>query len=274
LIKLVASDRGIPLSDLSREVKGGRITAIRGTYYHRDLIPSVAAWISPAFELKVSRIVQSYFAKEALDAKEAEHARIVGKKDLAYTKLARKMDRQSEKMSREFAAQKAETDRVLDAIGFVQSQNVDLKHRAVGLESHLLDVKHKLRIASVDRVMPTRNEDDYPILAIVDNGSIWITSDDDSESERIPPYWYSVIRAAKGNLAMLLKRITDKYPEAVIVYRLDNPNAIVSWKYYLQKYGKNLIRKNGQFSFVDGYEEEQFWRHLKRCDQKKMKDAR
>jgi len=274
LFRALSSQAGIPACDLTHQVKGGRITAIRGTYIHRDLVVPLASWISPEFALKVSRIVQSYFAKEALDAKEAEHARIVGKKDLAYTKLARKMDRQSEKMSREFAAQKAETDRVLDAIGFVQSQNVDLKHRAVGLESHLLDVKHKLRIASVDRVMPTRNEDDYPILAIVDNGSIWITSDDDSESERIPPYWYSVIRAAKGNLAMLLKRITDKYPEAVIVYRLDNPNAIVSWKYYLQKYGKNLIRKNGQFSFVDGYEEEQFWRHLKRCDQKKMKDAR
>ena len=103
-------------------MKGGHITAIRGTYVHRDLIVPIASWISPEFALKVSRIVQSHFAKEALDAKEAEHARIVGKKN-------DKIDRLSKKV-----------DQVLDAIGYVQSQNV-------GLEKHLIDVKRKLRRA-------------------------------------------------------------------------------------------------------------------------------
>jgi len=266
LFRALSSQAGIPACDLTHQVKGGRITAIRGTYIHRDLVVPLASWISPEFALKVSRIVQSYFAKEALDAKEAEHARVVGEKNDKIDKLSKKVDRQNAKI-----------DRVLSAIGYVQEQNVGLKKQSNNLEKHLIDVKHKLRVASVDRVIPTRNEDDYPLLAIVDNGSVCATSDSsdssDDESEQMPPHEFSVIRAATGNLGVLLKRVTDKYPEAEIARQRKHPNAIISWKYYLQKYGKNIIRKNGQFSLVEGYSREQFWRDLDRCERKKMKDV-
>lgn len=250
--------------------KGLRRT--RGTYAAPELAVHIASWCSFEFAMMVSKATIANITKEAVAKKEAllrEKEVIIRKKEDKIDRLRIEMREQFDAQQARFDAQKAETDRVLDAIGYVQSQNV-------GLEKHLIDVKHKLRVVSVDRVMPTRNEDDYPLLAIVDNGSVWAasdSSDDDSESEQMPPHEFSVIRAAKGNLGVLLKRVTDKYPEAEIARRRDHPNAIVSWKYYLQKYGKYLIRKNGQFSLVEGYSRERFWRHLDRCEQKKMKDA-
>src|SRR3977135_393397 len=53
---------------------------ISGTYYHPDLIPHIACWISPNFALLVSKIVNGYItqeykahlaaAKQELDAKQ------------------------------------------------------------------------------------------------------------------------------------------------------------------------------------------------------------
>ena len=261
MIAMFESEVGIS-SALDRVHKG--LYRTRGTYAHPELAVHIAAWCSFKFAMMVSKVTIAHITAEAVAKKEA----LLRKKDIIIKKRGDKIDRLRIEMREQFDAQQAKVDQVLDAIGYVQSQNV-------GLEKHLIDVKHKLRIASTDRVMPTRNEDDYPILAIVYNGTVWITADDDDsdDSERSPLHDYSVIRAAKGNLSAMLKRITDKYPEAVIVYQLENPNAIVSWKYYLQKHGKYLIRKSCQFSLVEGYSEERFLRHVKRCDQKKMKDV-
>src|SRR5277367_5377927 len=38
---------------------------LRGTYVHWDLIPHVAAWISPSFAWNVSRIVNAHVTREA-----------------------------------------------------------------------------------------------------------------------------------------------------------------------------------------------------------------
>ena len=52
---------------------------ISGTYCHPDLIPSIAGWISPEFQLKANRVVNGYIvaqyktaAKEELKAKQLE----------------------------------------------------------------------------------------------------------------------------------------------------------------------------------------------------------
>src|SRR5271156_175075 len=37
---------------------------ISGTYVHPDLIPSIAGWISPEFQLKANRVVNGYIALE------------------------------------------------------------------------------------------------------------------------------------------------------------------------------------------------------------------
>src|SRR5271156_6697052 len=46
---------------------------ISGTYIHPDLVPSVAGWISPLFQLKANRVVNGYIMEEwkaKLDASE------------------------------------------------------------------------------------------------------------------------------------------------------------------------------------------------------------
>jgi len=51
---------------------------IYGTYYHPDLIPSIAGWISPMFALRVNRIVNNYLLVEyetkLAEAEQKQHA--------------------------------------------------------------------------------------------------------------------------------------------------------------------------------------------------------
>lgn len=243
---------------------------IMGTYIYLDLFPHLASWCSPTFAMMASKIINEHVSQRYFDI--SEEKRILGlkEKDDAHAKLTRSMNRK-------FAAQKAETDRILAAIGFVQDQNVSLKVQNNGLERHLVTIKKKLRITSIDRVMHTDDNNDHNVLAIVVNGSIFIdpNADDseDLEEPLTPPHDLSAIRAANGNVTQQLKRIRKKYPEAKIWKRTDCPNSNISWKYFVQKYGKHIIRKGREFSLAPGYTMERLWRHLQRCDQSKMKDC-
>lgn len=61
---------GIPTSNLLMIINGGVQEIdliIRGTYAHPDLVPHIASWVSAKFAVKVSRIVNEYFAQEARD---------------------------------------------------------------------------------------------------------------------------------------------------------------------------------------------------------------
>lgn len=279
----VAELLGVPVESLFYEINDGD-RRTWGTYVHPDILIQVAQWCSSDYAAKVSQIMRKLHIQEMKEMRE-EQERLKGKVDrkrnkiskldelLAETRQARKEARAEAKRARLDASKKdhqleklkAEADRVLLAIGYVQTQNESL-------ESHLVDVKRKLFDASKNKVVPTSNENDGDVIAIVDNGSIYIPADADSEdSEQLPPHESSVIRAAKGNVSAMLRRIVKEYPEAEIVYRFSNPNAVMSWKRYLERYGKYLIRSHGKFSFVEGYTRVRFLRHLKRCDGEKMK---
>jgi KilA-N domain/Protein of unknown function (DUF3627) len=65
-------------------ITGGNDFEIRGTYVHLDLVPSIAGWISPAFALKVNRIVNEYLLKE----EKIKHAVVVKEKDKTIDKQA------------------------------------------------------------------------------------------------------------------------------------------------------------------------------------------
>jgi archaellum component FlaC len=204
--------------------------------------------------------------------KEREEARAESKQARAEAKQDRK-DRK--KTTEQLNDLKERTDRVLDAIGFVQDQNADLLEQNDGLERHLVTIKRTLKTVSKDRVMPTSKRIDYPVLAIALNGSVFIDPNGDSEDseDSVPPYDISAIRAANGNVAQQLKYIQKKYPEAKIWKRTDDPNSMISWKYYIEKYGHNITRKGRECSLNPGYTMKQFWIDLEDCSDAKMQDC-
>ena len=57
---------GIP-GGLLVSVSDSSSNDLRGTYAHPDLVPHIASWVSPKFAVKVSQIVNEYFAQEARD---------------------------------------------------------------------------------------------------------------------------------------------------------------------------------------------------------------
>lgn len=67
------ANAGIPASEHQKirevliQVQGGSNTEIRGTYVHQHLLPHIMCWLSPAFAIKVSEIVNSYYVKEKQD---------------------------------------------------------------------------------------------------------------------------------------------------------------------------------------------------------------
>ena len=66
-LALLDSEMGIPVSvckSITTPNISGEDRLISGTYIHPDLIPSVAGWISPVFQLNANRIVNSYLVED------------------------------------------------------------------------------------------------------------------------------------------------------------------------------------------------------------------
>jgi len=61
---------GLPMSEHQKvrevliKVQGGSNVEIRGTYVHQHLLPHIMCWLSPAFAIKVSEIVNRYYIDE------------------------------------------------------------------------------------------------------------------------------------------------------------------------------------------------------------------
>lgn len=69
IIKALSKVNKIPIDDILIPITGGNIAEIRGTYVHPDLVPFIISWASPAFAVRMSRIVNQHFINEAINAK-------------------------------------------------------------------------------------------------------------------------------------------------------------------------------------------------------------
>jgi hypothetical protein len=138
LLNEVSTDAEISSDDLLIQISGGKITIIRGTYAHPDLVPHIASWASPKFAVKVSKIVNEYFAKEALK-----------KKDDKIDELRSEV--------KDISTQNKSMKRILKKIS---SKNDTLLQQND-------EILFKLDFVSNARVVPTRNpEDDHTLIII------------------------------------------------------------------------------------------------------------
>lgn len=67
-IDYVANQTGIPASALYRKVQGGDLKDEQGTFLHPDLIIPFAAWLSPEFSYRVTKIVQQRIFEESVSS--------------------------------------------------------------------------------------------------------------------------------------------------------------------------------------------------------------
>ena len=133
IIKCISISEGISQSELTFVFHGGKNIEIGGTYCHPLLVPPIAAWVSPSFGLHVSRIINEFATKMAVD-----------KKDVTIDKLNRKIDRLMSK-----------TDAVLDKNDEILA---DTKK-----------IKTKLSVVSNARVVGTGKRSDTSVLYVIKN---------------------------------------------------------------------------------------------------------
>jgi len=110
-------------------IKGGRNTDIRGFYIHRDLLVSVAIWLSKSFGLKVCRIME----REAL----REYRNTLQQKEDTITELRNFI-------AKEFGTVKNKLDETQGELIEVKDELVETKTNFVKVKDELIEVKDEL----------------------------------------------------------------------------------------------------------------------------------
>jgi hypothetical protein len=228
LINEIKSSTENPADDLLIPITGGKITEIRGTYAHPDLIPHIASWASPTFAVRVSKIVNKYFIKKALKEKE----KLIKKKDDKIDTLIKKIDKQS------------------STIGKMDNRIKRLLTKNDELYEQNEEILGKVDVISNDRVVTTGSETDEHMLVIIKNND-----DPEEYDEDTLLYEYHVLRVMKksyksrvmlGSIAPSITcRFTDKvishkerHPTMKVIMKINySPNAMNLWTRIKKKLG-------------------------------------
>ena len=199
---------------------GGRNAEIRGTYVHLDLIPSITGWISPAFALKVNRIVNEYRLKE--------QKKLIAEKDDTISKLNAKLDA------------------ILEDTGKILKRNEDLVDEMSKLSldnqithAKLDDVQNTLDIVVEDRVVKPEDKDTMNTNVIY-------------ESIDQGPNIFYIFRVQKRGLKAALKRYLIKNPNAVKFAEIEyNPNSINYYTRFKQEYKNDIKTCYNSFELIN-----------------------
>jgi hypothetical protein len=229
IIDELTKTSGIEKQKLMIITTGNVLGKIKGTYVHPDLIPQIASWASPRFAIKVSKIVNEYFAKKALDKKDA----IIAKKDDKIDKLEKKIDLQLEKID----SQSEKIDELKKINNRILRTNTKIQHQ----NENILE---KLERVCIDRVIPTGCENDVNHLILVKNNP-----DPEEYYDYETLYDYSVLRIMKGNVNTKLSKHKARYPEMKLLLDINgSPNSVILWKRIKNNLGKNIIVSGCNFN--------------------------
>ncbi len=217
LINAVSASIRIPINTLLVEPK--LPNELRGTYVHPDLIPHIAAWASPEFAVKVSKIVNAqlvYEYKETIRAKDTkidDLQRTLDEIKQQNNSQSAKIDEQSRQINdllTEARTSRAETQATRVEVKQLTTDIEDLSINNAELKDEVQSIAVRLDKATDDRV---------PKLA------------DDKRNEILIVYHmpgttqYKVSRRQKESLRKADKYYADQQ-YTTRVYCSDSPNAV------------------------------------------------
>lgn len=209
------------------------LTCIRGTYAHPDLIPHIAAWASPAFAIKISKIVNEYYTKKVIKAKD---------------KLIQKKDDKIDELLAENRLQTKKIDKMGKQMKRLLSKNDEL----YGQNEEIL---HKVDHISNDRVVRTGKVANDHLLVILKNND---DPDDYDDDDTI--YEYHALRVMRKSMNARLAEHAKRHPQMEVLSEITySPNSINLWNRIKDQLGtgrkKKLFIDNCRFNLRDGYEE-------------------
>jgi len=220
LIEALSLSTGIQKNDIMYINATSKNIETRGTYVHPDLIPHIASWASPEFAIKVSKIVNEYFIKKAIEEKD---------------KLLQNKDDKIDKLLREVNELKNTTYEVLD---------------------NTKKIKNKLHIVSHDRVIHTKKRGDNQAFYLAKYNDK--PKRDKKTGKIIKTHEYCVIRTKKISLNTKINDILADHPRMKIIHKIKyTPNSINLWIRIcdeLRRKGK-IEGKNCNFNIINNFSE-------------------
>ena len=269
LIRELSAYVGIPAHKLI--VSPNVANKLRGSYVHPDLIPHIASWASPVFAIKVSKIVNEFFIKQAIEEKD----KLLQKKDDKIDKLSKKMDEQSKKIdkqSKKIDKQSNHIKRLLKINTEINDKNDEIidkidvinndKVVSTGLRKARPRFSNRLEKSAVRTFFLTGNKKDIHRLVIIKNND---DPDDYDDDETI--YEYHALRVmTKSYKSRLLAHKANHSNMKVIMIVHYSPNSMNLWTRIKQE----LIKKkkidvaNCKFNLSDGYSKKKLIRDIQR----------
>lgn len=282
IIKEILSVPEFDGTDLTvRVTSGSRYEAYtRGTYIHPELVPHVVSWISPKFAIKVSKIVNEFITKEAIDKKDKlirQKNKLLGIKqdkidtltDMVKEVLSKneqisrttinilnenkKMAIDNRKLSKKADKLSEKADRLLEDNNELTDKANQLLEDNKKTKKQLKKIDSKLNICCDKRVVDTDDNNLSNVFALVRNNL------DDENS-----YEYTTFRTQRKSLKSSFNKHTSKYPDAKIILKLDYAPNSVNLQNRVKEYLKGkIIWKMNSFDLAEDYTEEDLVEDIK-----------
>lgn len=229
----------IPPSELLITPKG-LPNKLRGTYAHPDLVPHIASWASPQFAVRVSKIVNEYFAKQAL----AEKNKLLREKDDKIDQLDSKIDQ----LLNDNDTLLTKTKKMDKRIKRLLSKNDDLYEQNE-------EILHKVDRVSNDRLVSTGRVVNDHLLVIIKNND-----DEEEYDEDEICYDYHALRVMRKSLKPRLASHKARHPDMEVIFEIAySPNSMNLWTRIKQQLGtgkrKKLRIDNCKFNLRKKYTE-------------------
>jgi KilA-N domain/Protein of unknown function (DUF3627) len=172
---------------------------ISGTYVHPDLIPSIAGWISPEFQLKANRVVNRYIVNEwktKLEASERAATELLS--SLQTTQLA--------------------LDSSIECNALLQG-NINDWQAVSNLQNNIIDIKKEV----VETLQDTIGEK-------VRERQMWAQTHSFTmlkTNEENPKHGFYVIRCQGKRVGAAIRKLRQKHQRAEVIYQQKRvPNAV------------------------------------------------
>lgn len=224
----------LPNFGVTISIKEGYLKKYAGTYVHPDLINDIARWCSPEYGLRMGRIFNAYHSQKSLDDKRILKKKLKNK-DIMLKKKDDKLDKmliKVDKISHDNdillnfgTVQIDKINKMNREIKKLQITNDELLETANEISNTNNDTNDKINRIVNDRVVPTGNKNDEPVLVIIRN-NIDINDYEDDE----PIYNYHVLRIMKRSMNSSIERHRIIYPDMDIIKIIFyNPSSVNLW---------------------------------------------
>ena len=172
---------------------------ISGTYCHPDLVPSIAGWISPIFQIMANRVVNGYITNEY-------------KHKLNVMQLQLEQSKELELKHRQ-ATVKAEEELANQQIQLDELSLLELEHRRASIIAELLQLDAEEDAQKKEhRIRTWANSHAFTMMRL------------NNPNAKLP---YYAIRRKRINMSGATMKLRGKHPHSIMIYQNSHvPNPI------------------------------------------------